>query len=98
MLTLNLKTANWSDLIQHIGYKEVNKELDTRVDGILHSLQDLASLVTSDRCLVKRISALRNTWLSAKDPQSIHPLLNRSSKITITIMMKLCLIMMMVCQ
>jgi ankyrin repeat protein len=65
--TLKLKTANWSDLIQHIGYKEVNKELDTRVDGILHSLQDLVSLVTSDRCLVERISALRDTWLSARD-------------------------------
>jgi hypothetical protein len=67
MVTLNLNTANWSDLIQRIGYKEVNKELDTRVDGILHSLQDLASLVTSDRCLVERISALRDTWLSARD-------------------------------
>jgi hypothetical protein len=67
MVTLNLKTANWSDLIQHIGYRKVNKELDRRVDGILHSLQDLASLVTSDRCLVARISALRDTWLSARD-------------------------------
>lgn len=41
MVTLNLKNANWSDLIQQIGYKEVNKKLDTRVDGILQSLQDI---------------------------------------------------------
>lgn len=38
-----------------------------RLDDILRSLQDLASVITSDRALVERISTLRDTWFPARD-------------------------------
>lgn len=64
---MDVSVLNWEELIKRVGKTQVNQELDNRINKIYCELQDLATVLSSNDTLVKRLIYCRETWFPAVD-------------------------------
>ena len=60
-------SRKWAELINNIGAKEANEELDRRTKQVFDGLSQLASVCTVDENLITRIEAQYDAWAPTGD-------------------------------
>ena len=61
-----MDNSNWKGLVSNTGLPEVNAGLDKRFETIFKTLRDIASVCTTDNCLIERVMPLKSEWLPAR--------------------------------
>lgn len=60
-------SSEWAELINNIGLKKANEELDRRTKQVFDGLRQLASVCMVDENMLSRIEAQYDVWAPALD-------------------------------